>query len=244
VRERARFVPRQFGGRRTATYTLRESGLTVHLRHGARDVAVMNEIFGGTGGRNCYEPPAEVAALLDGTPGLRILDVGANIGLFSLFALTRWPDAHVVGLEPDPANFALLRRAQKDNALGARWEVAQVAAYTAAGHVPFAAGLFSDAHVAVDGGEGTIQVPTVDFFAGHHEVDLMKMDIEGAEWPILLDARLATLEAKALVLEWHRRECPEADPRAAAVRVLADAGYAHVQDVEDHGESGVFWAWR
>jgi FkbM family methyltransferase len=39
-----------------------------------------------------------------------ILDCGANIGLSSLYFAKNWRSAHVVAVEPDPGNFALLRR--------------------------------------------------------------------------------------------------------------------------------------
>jgi FkbM family methyltransferase len=244
VRETGRFARRQFAGRRVGAYTLRGSGQRVHLRHGARDVAVFNEIYGGTAGRNCYEPPAPVARILDAQRDLSVLDVGANIGLFSLFALTRWPGSRVLALEPDPGNFALLSETVAANVAAERLRIEQVAAFNAPGTLPFAAGLFSDAHVADPDEPGTIEVPGVDFFAHDPGAGLIKMDIEGGEWPILTDPRLGSLRARAIVLEWHRRGCPGDEPRALAVELLAAAGYAHVLDVEDHGESGVFWCWR
>lgn len=47
-----------------------------------------------------------------------IFDVGANIGLFTLFAFDQWPDAHVYAFEPVPEIFDVLREnlAQYPNA--------------------------------------------------------------------------------------------------------------------------------
>ena len=42
-------------------------------------------------------------------PGL-ILDVGANIGLAALYFRSRYPDAEIVAIEPDPETFAKLER--------------------------------------------------------------------------------------------------------------------------------------
>ncbi|MEV7130483.1 FkbM family methyltransferase [Streptomyces sp. NPDC093260] len=39
-----------------------------------------------------------------------VFDVGANIGLFTLFAVERWPDARVFSFEPVPDVFEALRR--------------------------------------------------------------------------------------------------------------------------------------
>ncbi len=38
----------------------------------------------------------------------RVLDIGANVGLFSFFAGERWPGAHVMAFEPHPDTFELL----------------------------------------------------------------------------------------------------------------------------------------
>ena len=41
------------------------------------------------------------------TPDL-VLDLGANIGLFTLLAAKQWPDAHLVCVEPHPTTFSFL----------------------------------------------------------------------------------------------------------------------------------------
>ena len=39
-----------------------------------------------------------------------VIDCGANIGLSTLYFLTRFPNAHLIALEPDPDNFKMLAR--------------------------------------------------------------------------------------------------------------------------------------
>lgn len=39
-------------------------------------------------------------------PPRTVLDIGANVGLFSFFALQRWPGCQITAYEPDPDNFA------------------------------------------------------------------------------------------------------------------------------------------
>lgn len=52
-------------------------------------------------------------------PGDRVLDVGANIGYYSvLLAQLAGPGGQVLALEPDPANFALLQRNVQLNGCG------------------------------------------------------------------------------------------------------------------------------
>jgi FkbM family methyltransferase len=42
--------------------------------------------------------------------GLTILDIGANVGAFSLWASLRWPGSTIHAFEPHPGTFAYLRR--------------------------------------------------------------------------------------------------------------------------------------
>jgi hypothetical protein len=87
-------------------------------------------------------------------------------------------------------------------------------------------------------------VPVVDLFEADHDVELLKIDIEGAEWDILTDPRLSELKARAIVLEWHSMGCPEPDPHEAAVRVLTAAGYGAREDGDTPGATGMLWVWR
>ena len=260
VRERVRFAALQTGPRRLASYHLRDSGAVVFLRHRTRDVNILNEIFGGTGGHDSYEPPDPVARLLDSKPAPVIFDLGGNIGLFAVFALGRWPGSTVQSFEPDPTNLAVLRRTVAGNEFGERWSFSEVAVSKERAEMEFVAGLSSDSYLsggaggeeedAVSGapaGGSTITVQAVDFLATEPRGDLLKMDIEGGEWVILTDPRFAELEVDILVLEWHARGCPFPDPREATMRLLRQTGYDHLEEEisDDRGSgSGVLWAWK
>jgi FkbM family methyltransferase len=259
VERPGRFLACELLRRRGVTaHRLRSSGLIVGVRHGSRDVAVFREIFGVNPWPNVYEPPAAVEAILRGMPALRIVDLGGNIGLFGLFALNRWPGSTVESFEPDPSNLPLLRGAVAANGLESSWSVHPVAVSNTSGESGFVAGLHAESQLAGLGdpaarlpdarplSEGEeISVPVVDLFSaveGH--VALLKVDIEGAEWAILQDPRLAHLDADAIVLEWHAMGSPDPDPRGAARRLLASAGYEHMEEVQTAPQAGVLWAWR
>ncbi len=257
VREPLRFTAFQLGPQRAAGYRLRDSGLTIFLRHRTRDVDIFKEIFGRGYGPNCYEPPATVAAVLDAKGSPTVLDLGGNIGLFGIYVLGRWPGATVRSFEPDPTNLPIINRVVVANEFAGRWSVADVAVANQAGERPFMAGLFAESYLAetMDSGAAkagpappgngeVVAVRTVDLFEQDHDVDLMKMDIEGGEWSILTDPRLSSLSADVIVLEWHAIGCPEPDPRAAAVRLLNAAGYNELAEFEDLGYRGLLWAWR
>jgi FkbM family methyltransferase len=232
----------------SGAYTIRQTRHRVHLRHGSRDVAIFNEIFAR--GRMSYEPPAEVAAVLDELGALRIGDLGANVGLFGLFALGRWPVSSLCSYEPDPANAELLAATIRANGAPAHWRLEPVAVSNTCTTALFETDLLSESRLALGGGCSgggvgrTVEVAVTDLFA-QPPVDLLKIDIEGAEWAILGDERLASHPARAIVLEWHSRMCPAPKPRHAARGLLEVAGF-QVVDHERAGAltNGVMWGLR
>jgi FkbM family methyltransferase len=240
------FAGRELTTHATASYQVRESGMTVVIRHHTRDVDILREIFGGGAGGHCYEPPTPVASALDASPSPRVLDLGGNIGLFGAWACGRWPDARVTSYEPDPGNARLLAETIAANRLQSRWRIVEEAVATRTGRAAFVAGRFADSHLVDGPDDRSITVPIVDVFALDHAVDLLKMDIEGGEWPILLEPRLRELRARFLVLEWHGHSTPEPDAHEVAVRRLREVGYKHVQDAgrDLEADVGVLWAWR
>jgi len=257
VRAPLRFFALQLAPARGASHRLKSSGLTVYLHHRTRDIDIFKEVFGSEFGPNGYEPPAPVAALIDAGVAPTALDLGGNIGLFALYMLGRWPSMTVASFEPDPNNLPVIRRAIAGNELERRWTVTGAAISNQAGALPFVSGLFAESQLAavadpatqppfsasLDDGH-TIMVPTVDLFELDHDVTLLKIDIEGAEWSILADPRLHELRADAIVLEWHKSGCPEPDPRASAMALLRDAGYTQQQETQCLSHTGVVWAWR
>jgi FkbM family methyltransferase len=241
---RGRFLALQLLGGGTGGYELRDSGLTFHVRHRTGDVAILNKIFARDRGLNSYEAPAEVAAAIGTAP--RILDVGANIGMFGLWALKCWPGAQITAYEPDPDNLRVLRRTVASNAVGDRWTVLATAVSNAPTELSFVPGLRAEAHIAATHENGTLTVRAIDFYEQQGSgVDLVKMDIEGGEWAILADPRLSELKATAIRLEWHTMLCPQPDAHAAAIELLRSGGFTRILDADYEDErNGVLWAWR
>jgi FkbM family methyltransferase len=228
------FSARQFGDAgRCARYTIDDT--TVHVRHRTRDVEIMVEIFGS---RPIYEPPPEVSPLLDGP--LRILDLGGNVGLFGAFAFQRFDVTELRSYEPDPANLTLLRATA---AAFPQWTVVGAAAGVRPDTMPFLTGRFSETRSAREGETGSVMVPVRDVLS-EPGCDLLKMDIESGEWPILADLRLQGF-ARVIVMEWHDLGCPVPGraPETAA-RLLWERGYTNQLELpRDHDGNGVTWAW-
>jgi FkbM family methyltransferase len=240
VRELWRFKWREHRARpMLGAYHTRERAIPYFIRHGTRDVGIFAEIF--IAGE--YDPPSAVAErLADLGRAPRILDLGANIGLFAASCRERWPGASVVSVEPDPENLELLRRTAADtDAI----EVIAACATDHDGSVRFVAGQFAESHVAdEESAEETIEVPCVDALRLAQSADLVKIDIEGSEWDLLADPRFASISAQALVMEWHEERCPHADPPAAAHAALRAAGFRVLGEHRPVASNGTVWALR
>jgi FkbM family methyltransferase len=238
----ALFVLREVSRRRgTHVYRLRESGLRLAIRHHTGDPATLTEVFF----LRYYDPPEEVARVIE-QPDV-ILDLGANVGMFGMFAADRWPTAQIVSYEPDPTNLVVHERTVAANALGHRFNLVPAAAGARNREVRFAAGLEALSHV-VDGDAeapaASMTVPMRDVLPEVCSAGLVKLDIEGGEWEILLDPRLRTDPPPAIVLEYHPRGCPARDPLALAEQALHDAGLRTAVIWARNDGHGMLWGWR
>jgi FkbM family methyltransferase len=137
-----------------------------------------------------------------------VVDLGANIGLSVLDFRARYPEARIVACEPDPAAFAKLSRTTADDPLV---EVHNVAIADADGERTFytsSTAVVSGFHQTL-GDQQAVTVRAVTLAslwreAGVEEVDLLKIDVEGAETEVLADpAPLARVGA--VVGEIHER---------------------------------------
>jgi FkbM family methyltransferase len=239
VRESAAFLARELARRRVvASYRVRgRGGGRLLLRHRTGDVVTLGEVFH----RPDYEPPPEVAAMIPPAP--RIVDLGANVGYFGLYAFGCWPDASIEAYEPDPDNAALLERCIALNGLSRRWRAYRAAAGVADGVLTFKAGLFATSRAALPGERGAIDVPIVDILPALEGRDLLKMDIEGGEWAILSDDRFMNVRPPVMVFEYHPHLCPSPDPAATVARRLAELGCrTHTVFARPDGH-GQLWAW-
>ncbi len=244
VRESLRFCARETLGRQghVAAYRVRGTRARIVLRHRTRDLEIFHELIVA----DAYRPPAPVVELMARISEPRIVDLGANIGLFGVRALSRWPAATLTAYEPDPENVKLLERCIALNGAQDRWRFIAAFAATRSGEVRFRPGMESYSRQARPDErdeDGIITVPMLDAFDDLSQAHLLKMDIEGAEWEILSDPRLRASELRAIVLEYH--DLPNADPHEEAERLLCGAGFT-VQRVhrDEQLGLGMLWGWR
>jgi FkbM family methyltransferase len=219
------------------THHLRETGIAFALRHQTADVLALDELFS----QKEYDLPGEVKNILSLHRPLRVLDLGANIGLFGAWILGLFRDVEITSVEADPDNARVLAATISANR-GTTWKLIEAAASTRAGTVQFVSEGRTTSHLA-RAGESGIEVPTVDVFELAGDADLLKIDIEGGEWELLDDPRFPSMRPAVLVLEYHQEGCPAADPRIAAEERLRRSGLqiASVRIHAEHG-TGLIWA--
>ena len=171
-----------------------------------------------------------------------ILDVGANIGTFSLFAARHAPKARIVAFEPFPATFEQLRCNIERNSLGARVETHPMAMTGEGGvrHMDVTAGSSQSRGMLQTGATTGLEVRTTTlarFLAESRldDIDLMKMDIEGSEHEVISSTAPEILRhIRRIALEYHPNQ-----PKRPLLDYIQAAGYRLTADVLMGADSGV-----
>jgi len=169
-------------------------------------------------------------------PGMTVVDAGANAGQYSLLASTAvGPSGRVLAFEPNPSAFRRLRSAVADNGL-TNVETRPEALWGEPSTLRFgypegvAPGSNSGSYRAGGaGGEPASAVRLDDVLSqsGDERVDLIKLDVEGAEPEALAGAwRTLALHRPTLLVELNHEAL--GGPRAAAglCDLLRGHGYA------------------
>jgi FkbM family methyltransferase len=139
--------------------------------------------------------------------GDRFVDVGANVGVYSLLAATFLEDVSVTAVEPDATTAGRLRENLEVN--GARGvHVIECALAARSGTALFTRGRDSTNRIARLGDPDVVEVPvrTLDEVTARLPPKLMKIDVEGAELEVLRGASrlLASQEGPVLLFELNR----------------------------------------
>jgi FkbM family methyltransferase len=157
-----------------------------------------------------------------------ILDCGANIGI-SVLNYKRWfPKAHIIAFEPDPFIFPILRRNLVRNGCD-DVVVVQAAVASKQGEATFfCEGADGSRLVSEDQrtNDNTVLVRTValgDYLSD--TVDLLKVDIEGAEFEVLAHLTGRSQNVRNMVVECHLTNRNVA-PFANLLQSLAGAGFS------------------
>lgn len=164
------------------------------LRTFGGDIFILHELFG----TNCYTIPAQIK-----TPRT-IVDLGANVGLSTLYLATHAPQARFICVEPDPLNADLLRR----NLVGIEEStIVEAAIAQESGTRSFEGTRPAWGGGLSDKGNLTVRSISMDDLLAQHvptgRVNLVKMDIEGAESEVLTGEMRWLDQVDCIIAELH-----------------------------------------
>lgn len=140
-----------------------------------------------------------------------IIDCGANMGLSVLYFSLNYPDHKIIAFEPDPVIFDVLKENVERFGLK-NVTIHQKAVWIEKGTLKF----FTDGGMG-----GRVESPYLDQYAQEVEavalrdfitadVDMLKIDIEGAEEPVLNSCKDILHSVNHLFFEYHNhRENPQ-----------------------------------
>lgn len=205
-----------FGSDQMNTIRTRD-GLKVLVRPDTNDFGIFNSVCAG----HMYSPPG-----FEIQPDFTVLDIGANIGSFSLCAghVLRGGQGRVLAFEPFPENYTQLQRNIELNSLDRHVKPSQRAVWGSTGTIQVHVsgdrepdGLQSVSNTGkhsclpelASPGATTIDVQTTtlnDIVRDNKiaKIDLLKLDCEGAEYEILFKASQDTIKRiQRITMEVH-----------------------------------------
>lgn len=212
-------------------YTVPNTEITFDLRNDyPTDEIVIREIWE----ENVYEV-ADWRYNLGGV----VIDIGANIGSFSIYSA--YKGAEVYAVEPEPHNLEALKN---NIALNNMQDKIHVLPYGISDHK--GTGVISD-----DGGGSSIidtcigsEIELMSFdtmfdLYNLEEVDILKIDVEGAEVEIILGASRDNLQkCKYITMEFDIRTGKQ---MGDMVKKLSETH--HVRTMGSWERGGMIWAW-
>ena len=171
----------------------------VYIRPGTTDIEVMQQVL----------LDHEYYFNLPGRPKV-IIDAGANIGFASVYFANPYPDAIIVALEPDHSNFKLLELntaayPQIRAVNSALWsENQQLNLFTPNGaHSGFCTLEKNSGSMQECGTVPAVNLDTLMKTQGLETIDVLKMDIEGAEKEVFENSATWIDKVNILLIELH-----------------------------------------
>ena len=155
-----------------------------------------------------------------------IIDIGANVGTSLLFFSKNYPNAEISAYEADPVIFGYLVENTKRNHLE-NVKLFNLAVYDSESEMTFNS-------EGADGGRispnaNGIKVSCVDIrsiLTSFPRIDMLKIDIEGAENKVIPAAAQYLKNIKNIFIEFHQKR-DENDSLPEILTVLRDAGFSY-----------------
>jgi FkbM family methyltransferase len=184
------------------TLRARRADHPLYARPGTTDAYVFRQIF----------LEREYACIDDANDVHLVVDCGANVGYSSAYFLSRYPDTHVIAVEPDEGNFAMLQR--NTASYGDRVTIRRAGVWSHPGTLVMHDGSFRkgrewtrqvrEAQPGDDDGLPAVDVETLLRESGYERISILKIDIEGAEAIVFSEGYEGWLsKVDTLVIELH-----------------------------------------
>ena len=151
-----------------------------------------------------------------------IIDLGANIGLSALFFIKKFPDSHIVAVEPDAVNFSIMEKNLEKFSKSISF--LQAAIWPTDGEVSLveedddhaSLGAWGYRTEASNGNSGlsvkAVTIPTIMKQYNMDFVDILKVDIEGAEYELFEKNYEDWIDKVGLIIiETHDRFKPNSE---------------------------------
>ena len=179
-----------------------------------------------------------------------IVDIGAHLGTFAVYASQSSPDALIYCYEPERRNFDLLKHNIGLNKLKGRVHAFHCAVGASEGTRDLAVGssLSNSFHVVPEPvNHQTVRCTTLKEIVESHRldtIDLLKMNCEGAEYEILESCSDSEFKRiRNIRLEYHNLKTPERTGESLS-RFLTKKGYRIERFSRYLNTSGFIWAAR
>ncbi len=167
---------------------------------------------------------------------LQVLDIGAHIGTFALWCLATNLAAEIYSVEADPYTFDILKRNRAPiHEQRYVWTCLHRAAWKDESYLSFSDKGDSMSHRVAN--SGSLKVLGVTFskimeLSRYQQVNLMKIDIEGAEEAFLFAEPDLLKKVEMLVVEIHPKHCNE-----QAIRDLLKQYFPIIEEVQGRKSS-------
>ena len=155
-----------------------------------------------------------------------IFDCGANIGTSCAYFKYRYPQSRILAFEPNPKITNYLLRNIKNNSLE-NIEVIEKAVWKSNNGIELGLEDADGSSIHLEKNKTKVKsVRLKDYLEKEEVVDMLKMDIEGAEIDVLKDCRYSLTSVKNIFVEFHSyRNKPQR--LSEVIEVLETAGFRY-----------------
>jgi FkbM family methyltransferase len=199
------YIDRDFLHKKLLSFQPKGWKAPVYIRQNSSDWTVFQEVFS----KRNYN------AKIPFTPKI-IVDCGANIGLASLYFMQRFPGVKVIAIEPEENNYNQLIKnlTQYKNAFPIQGGIWNRSAYLEVGDIYNMGSWGFSCQEIAEYKPGAVRAYSIDEVMSSNnieEIDILKLDIEGAELELFTDNYDNWLpKTKCIIIElhdWRRKGC-------------------------------------